>query len=115
MTSRRHSSHLSGYILLETVVATGLLVAGLAVFIVVSLIAPALVSDPIKFSDAEWIGMRDGDVLYYFGPPEDVEEDGSGAAVLRYRKIILKEEHYVVEEMTVNVAADGRITDFKRE
>lgn len=31
MTSRRHSSRLSGYILLETVVATGLLVAGLAV------------------------------------------------------------------------------------
>ena len=92
-----------------------LLIAGVAVYIAVTLAARGFVVNPVEFTDEEWIGLTGHEVVYYFGKPGNVEEDGTGAAILRYRLVLIKDEHYVVQEMTVNVDAGGRITDFKRE
>lgn len=92
-----------------------LLVAGVAVFIVVSALARTLIPDPANFTDEEWVGTTRSDILFYFGVPGSGEDLESGGQILNYRVVVIRDEHYAVEDVTVILDASGLVTAFSRE
>ena len=92
-----------------------LLLLGLVVYIAVTFIAWFFRPEFEEIPDEEWLGQEAGRLVYYYGQPGEVEEDGQGGSILKYRRLHLIDYHYSVERFEVFVDPSGNVSDIKRE
>ena len=92
-----------------------LLLSGLAVYIAVTFIAWLFRPGPEEIPDEEWLGRGVDRLVDYFGEPAEVEDDGQGGRILRYRRLLSIDHHYSVERFEVFVDPSGNVSDIKRE
>lgn len=92
-----------------------LLVAGLVVYLSVTLIVWLVQKETGELEDGEWLGKEAVDFAYDYGPPAEVEEDGQGGSILKYRRLQVIDYHYTLERFDVFVDPLGNITGIKRE
>lgn len=92
-----------------------LLVAGLFVYLTVTLAVWFLKKDAGELEDERWLGKAATDFADDHGPPDSVEEDGQRGKVLRYREIQVVDSRFTLEHFDVFVDKSGVILDIQRE
>ena len=92
-----------------------LLLSGLAVFIVVKFIASQFQPGFQDISDEQWLGGEAGWLVYVYGQPAEVEEDGQGGSILKYRRLQFIDHRYDVERFEVFVDPSGNVSSINRE
>lgn len=92
-----------------------LLLAGLAVYVTVSVLVGIFVPDIATIEDDEWIGADLDDVLFHHGHPKEVADDGEGGNVLMYEQVRVTDSAYDVERIWFSITADGQIYAVNRE
>ena len=92
-----------------------LLLSGLAVYFAVTFIASLFWPGSEEIPDEEWLGQEAGRLVNVYGRPVEVEDDGQGGRILRYRRLLVIDHHYSVEDFEVFVDPSGNVSDIKRE
>lgn len=92
-----------------------LLVAGLMVYLSVTFIVWLFQKEVAELDDGNWFGKGAVDFANDYGPPAEVEDDGQGGSILKYRRLQIVDSHYTLESFDVMVDASGNISGIKRE
>lgn len=92
-----------------------LLLLGLAVYLAVTFIVWLFRPGFREFPDEEWLGKEAGRLVYVYGQPAEVEEDGQGGSILKYERLQLIDYHYRVERFEVFVDPLGNVSEIKHE
>ena len=92
-----------------------LLLLGLSGYIAVTLVVRIFRPENQEFSDEEWLGRKADSLVQVYGQASEVEEDGQGGSILKYRRVQVIDHHYSVERFDVFVDPSGNVSDIKRE
>ncbi len=92
-----------------------LLLLGLSGYIAVTIVGRLFQPGIQGFSDEQWLGTDADRLVQVYGPATEVEEDGRGGSILKYRRVQVIDHHYSVERFDVFVDPSGNVSDIKRE